>query len=353
MPAPPGAEPPAPAAPPQPQIPDASQDPFGAMNAIASATAATAAPDIVVVNDGKPVENLGKAAKGGGLVKYVVIGLVCVVLGVVIGQTGTKAAIYNETIADAGMIAKEVSRIDKDLQQLRNILYSAKERGPGGASYAIVDEKLTSELEALELTLPDLTKVYESNLYEMDQGVVDQTLVFLTESQLLYREIKEHVTKAKEEARALSAGEDRIKKFGMPSRYGIYYQIEKDKPITARFVELGDPLCEGGNPNPAGCGDAQPSGFLYRENELGAWSKMELAVQGGAVGRRLVPLAFTQSPSLKALFYGPDATLSELAYRKRIEEIDAKVDELMNTAKNLRKTLTATANRGTQFTFFL
>jgi len=357
VPAPPGAAPPQPAG---PYIPDAKEDPFAAMNAMAAHTAAAAAPAIVVVNDGKPVEHVGKKAGGIGIAKLVAPAVATLILGVVVGQMGTKAKIYNETIDDAAKIAAQVKQVDKDLQNLRNILYTAKERGPGGQNYLLADEELTKELEALQLTMPDLSEIYDSRLYEMEQGVVDQTFAFFTESTILYKEIKDHVQKAKSDAKALAASKEKLAKTGLPTRYGIVVNIPKGDeaattPVSATFVELGDPVCGDNKPNPNGCGDGQPKGFLYRPAELGPWGQKDLAAPEGNFipGNRLIPLGFDPSPTLEALFKGGEATVSEVTYMDRMREIDSKVDDLLERAKLLQKSLTGTANRGKQFTFFL
>jgi hypothetical protein len=361
VPAPPGAAPlPGAAGTGSAPIPDASKDPFGAMNAMAAQRVAHAAPEIIVVNDGRPVESVEKKARGALLVRVVLPMVAALVVGVVVGQMGTRAKIYNETIDDAGKVSEIVAKVDKDLQNLRNALYTAKEKGANGQNYLVADTELADQLEALQLTMPDLATVYESNLYEMEQGVVDQTMAFLTESTILYKDIKEHVEKTRREAKALVAGQSRLQKFGLPSRYGVIVDIEKGddaegKPVSATFVELGDPVCGDNKPNPAGCGDAPPSGFMYRPAELGPWGQKSLAVAEGQYvpGNRLIPLGFDPSPTLKALFQGGEATVSEVSYMQRITDIDAKVDDLMERAKGLRKSLTTTANASKQFTFFL
>jgi hypothetical protein len=50
--------------PPQPVIPNAAEDPFGAMNAMAAVGTVQRAPEIVIVHDGKPVENVGAQSHG-------------------------------------------------------------------------------------------------------------------------------------------------------------------------------------------------------------------------------------------------------------------------------------------------
>src|SRR6185369_15649323 len=61
LPPPPGMAAPQPA---QPAIPNAADDPFGAMNAMAAHGTVQRAPEIVIVNDGKPVENVGSSSLG-------------------------------------------------------------------------------------------------------------------------------------------------------------------------------------------------------------------------------------------------------------------------------------------------
>ena len=59
----------APPPPPQPVIPNAAEDPFAAMNAMAAVGTVQRAPEIVIVNDGKPVENVGASSHGGAIAK--------------------------------------------------------------------------------------------------------------------------------------------------------------------------------------------------------------------------------------------------------------------------------------------
>jgi hypothetical protein len=352
VPAPPGAEPPAPA---RPQLPDIKQDPFAAMNAMAApARARPAAPEYIVVNDGAPVESVESKSRGMAIGKWAGLFAVALFIGVAIGQIGTNASIYNESIEDAKLVETAVNKLYGQLKDLSATLLVAKERGAEGNNFLLADEKLSQELGALDLTPPDLTKVYESRLYELDQGLVDQTITFLTESQLLFKEIKEHQRKAEQEAKAIAAGNDQLRKYGGPSRYGIY--VDKNKgdgaPLLAQFVELGDPVCQDGKPNPAGCG-GPPRGFLFRPNELGPWGTMELASADGVGARQLIPLGFAPSPALNALFTGGQATVAEAAYMTRIREIEAKVEDLLNRGKMIADTLTSTANRSKKFSFFM
>jgi hypothetical protein len=341
----------------QAPMPDARQDPFAAMNAMAARGAVAAAPEIIVVNDGKPIESVGSQAKGLRTLKLLLPLVIALVIGVVVGQMGTRAKIYNETIDDAAAIAGTVKDVNKSLQRLRDALYTAKERGPGGTSYLVPDPKLTEEIDAMreakQLEMPDLARVYESNLYWMEQGAVDQTITYLTEASLLFKAVKEHADKAKTEQKALDAVPGRIQKLGLPTRYGVIINIAKDAPVMATFVELGDPICQDGKPNPAGCA-GEPKGFLYRPAELGAWGQKSLAEpqENFIPADKLIPLGYDPSPALNALFVGSEATVSDFAYRKRLEDIDGTLDALMERGKMVESAHTNMSNSSKQFTFF-
>src|SRR3954465_12468782 len=68
--------------PPQPVIPNAAEDPFGAMNAMAAVGTVQRRPEIIFVNDGKPVENGGASGRGASLVKIVAPAVVALAIGV-------------------------------------------------------------------------------------------------------------------------------------------------------------------------------------------------------------------------------------------------------------------------------
>lgn len=361
VPAPPGVRPPPGAAPPRQEpavvIPDAKQDPFGAMSAMAAASTATAAPDFVIVNDGAPIEAVGKETSGARWAKLTGMFLVPLVVGVIIGQIGSGAKIYNKTIDSATQINEQVRKVNKDLQTLRDLLYTHKIHGANNAGYKLADAELTAALEEFYKTLemPNMEVVFESYLYEMDAATVGQTLSFFTDYKNLYLEVKDHAEKAKNDAKALEFAEERARTIGGPSRFAVYIELPKQgddsAPITTHFVELGDPICANGNPNPAGC-DGQPQGFMYRPDETGPWGKMELATKSNLGVKRLMPLGFTSSPVMNNLFTGGGPSYAAVGYDRRITDIDARVDDLMNRGKELQKALTSTASKGKKFTFF-
>jgi hypothetical protein len=334
------------------------------MNAMARAAAATAAPDFVIVNDGRPVASVEQSSRFLRLGKIAAIVLVPLLVGVAVGQMGTNAKILNRTIEDAGKIAVTVKAANDDLQALRNLLYTHKTHGPAGASFKTGDTDLTAALEALTLSTPDIKVVYDSYLYEMDAAVIDQTLAFFTETQLLFKDIKNHIQQATADAKAITVADQKIQKLGGPTRFAIYLELpEADAPADAttraNFVELGTPLCapaqpgQPHRPNPDGCGGSPATGFLYRPDESGPWGSMLLTetLEEGTPDRKLIPLALT--PVLATLFGTAAATLSAQSYDSRIRDIDAKVDDLMERGKALQKQLTGMSGQGKQFTFFL
>ena len=113
------------AQPAQPVMPNAADDPFGAMNAMAQMRSVQRAPEMIIVNDGKPVENVGASGKGVGLAKMIVPAIVALGLGVAIGQMAKNGAHYNEGIRGAGDILtvvkiskKTINELDKTLDDL-------------------------------------------------------------------------------------------------------------------------------------------------------------------------------------------------------------------------------------------
>jgi len=364
VPAPPGVAPPPGAEPPPPQqppVPDASEDPFGAMSAMASQQARTAAPDIVVAHDAGPAEKIeeGSAvAKYGKLLALIIIPLG---LGWIMGGIGQEAASFNETLDDAGLIEAKVKTVNSDLQNLRNVLYDNKVHGPQGNAFQTADSKLVEALESLALTpLPDLQleQIYNTKLYSMKPEVVNSVFIFVTEYQKLRQNIKAHVDQSKNDAKSLAGAEKRQKLVGAPSGYGVILDVptadEAGKPVAARFVELGAPVCADGRPNPAGCGGAPPMGFQYRQSADGPFGTKKIAVPSGSgvEGDTIVLMRWSPTEKLQTLFAGADASVAAKGYDLRMVELEALTDKLLDLGKSLGKELQTTSNVGRRFTFF-
>lgn len=360
IPAPPGAAPPPGLAGLAP-IPDATQDPFGAMNALAAqgARTAVAAPQIVVVNDGN-VENVGKKSATARWGKLAAVALVPLGMGVAIGQISSSAKLYNRTIDDAAAIRTDLTRLGKGLVGLQNVLLTAKERGGGGegGGFKLNDKQLLQDLESLEMPAPDIQVVFSSMVYELEDSLVQGVLSFYTDLDQLYSDVKAHVARSKADAKTLDQSIEGMKQL-TPFRYAAYVdapaaaggEAAKNSLPMAHLVELGAPLCADGKPNPQGCG-GPPKGFLYRPDSTGPWGPKELAQAGGEVAEKKLVLLNTTAV-LESFLKGAAGSVAEIDYRKRLRDIDARVEDLVERRKNLENRLNSHANSGKRFTFFL
>ena len=119
---------PAPPQPTGPVIPNAADDPFGAMNAMAAVAQQAPKQEFIIVNDGKPVENVGAESRGASIARMAVPGVIALIVGLAIGKIGTGASNYNEGLRGARAIlgdkgqASTVANLKKSLSELDNIL---------------------------------------------------------------------------------------------------------------------------------------------------------------------------------------------------------------------------------------
>ncbi|MEM9493897.1 MAG: hypothetical protein AAGC55_32415, partial [Myxococcota bacterium] len=314
VPPPPGAKPPA------PHIPDASDDPFAAMNAMAAVGAqqhAAKGPEIVVVNDGGPVESVETKSRLLDIGKYVIMILAPLIVGIAVGQISSGANLVNETIEDAAVLAADVKDLRKVIaEKVQTPLLNAKSRGPGGQSFIPNDKELTDSLTGEEL-LPEIdqTLVFNSRMYYLAPDLVEKTLEFYSGVAQLKEMVTEHVKSARNDANAMQLGKKNREEAkpdkdvnayiaSSPYGYGVVIVVPDEKKkqtdFGARVVELGPPVCadargrgqlltEGGQ-----CQGGPPLGFGYREASVDGsnWRQGKPgAPQGEAVGANvLIPI---------------------------------------------------------------
>ncbi len=357
IPAPPGVTPPPGiAAPVAAPIPDASADPFGAMNAMAQNATVAAQPEIVVVNDGAPVESVAKKNKGATIARTAAMILFPLVAGVMVGKIGSGASQYNQVIADAKPIRDDVKTVRRSLTELSAALEGAKKDG----KFVPGDEKLTAALAALEPVPTNDELIYESSLYHLDSTISREIYTFYSDLHVLNVLRKKHIREAKKEAKILADGAANLA--GFNGQVGGLLQIpeaedaQQGKQTSFRVVQLGPPICQGETkPNTAVCGGRPFTGFGYREDQTtGGWKSAPVNAPGSEAvpGKSLVFLDST-SPMLKQLLVGGEATVAEIDYKRRIEEIEAKVLQLNDTGKQIQNVLNDKANEGGKFSFFL
>ncbi len=366
VPPPPGTQPAAPA---QPAMPNAADDPFGAMNAMAQMRAVQRAPEMIIVNDGKPVENVGASGKGVGLAKMIVPAIVALGLGVAIGQMAKNGAHYNEGIRGAGDILtvvktskKTINELDKTLDDLsKNNFKPTKELSAEVA-------KLAGKLEVKE----EIVFRYKQN--SLDSAVSGRTLAFFAGIAELKSMLDQHTkaaqfddialvsSKAKLDKAAMTAGENAPLAGIGATRYGILLNnpsAEEAKAaggsLGASFVELGKPICSDGKAADSGACSDGVTGFQYRSDGAGAtWANGKLAKAGP--GDNVAPkslLLLDKSGTLLDVLKGSPETAAATLYTKRLDTIFKRVKTLLEEGNKLEADLTKKSREAKKFTFFL
>lgn len=355
IPAPPGAQPP------RPHIPDAKEDPFGAMNALAAHGATVSRPaEIIVVNDGAPVEQVRKKARARMYIIGAVM-LVPLIIGIAVGRIAAGANDYNRVIDDAGKIRDDVKKQREGLIRIQQVLVGAKERGRGKLPPG--DPKLTAELAAVPPLNPNIDVVFSSYMYDLTPELVAATLSFYVGALELNELIKTHVKMSKDAERALKKGDENKTKFlqsaGQFGYGGLIETPSEDEqkagaPPKVKIVQLGAPVCEGEKaPNEQGCGAKKITGFRYRPDESSVWGvKKASSVDGaGVTADAIVALDFNKA--LLQLVQGGDASVAEASYTARISQIEEKVNQLLESEKGISSRLNNKANESKKFTFFM
>ena len=126
------------------------------MNAMAAVGTVQRAPEIVIVNDGKPVENVGSQSKGAVIARMAVPAAIALIVGIAVCKIGAGASFYNDGLRGARAILGDkttpstVSMLKKTLSELDNILDEAKTKN-GFKPSLEVDKKLKELAAKLEV----------------------------------------------------------------------------------------------------------------------------------------------------------------------------------------------------------
>ena len=350
-------------------IPNAADDPFGAMNAMAAVGTVQRAPEIVIVNDGKPVENVGAGGKGAGIAKIAVPAVAALVIGVAIGQIAKKNSFYNDGLTDAKAILGDqgkqytVVAVKKSLSKLDNALDEAKNKN-GFAPDAALGAELTKLAQELDVKSE---VVFRAKQNALSAEVSGQILSFYAGVAEIKSMIDAHNKSAKFDEMTLSKAKENKDKATLTDndnallagqlRYGVLISAptEEDKAdFGAKIVEIAGVYC-GGNTTPvAKCGEGQsPSGWAYH-NEPGDTPHQGDLATGGSDSvptKKVVPLL--QNGVRDALIRGGDPGVSELFYVRRLRAISERTKKVIEDANKLEQRLQQEANKGTKFSFFL
>jgi hypothetical protein len=349
-----------PAQPAAPAVPSATDDPFGAMNAMAHIGTMQRAPEIVIVNDGKPVEQVGSK---GALIKYAIIAIVPLGLGIVVGQISKEANIYNAGIDDAAQLLSNkevgVTATKRKIVELQTALEAAASSGFAPS------KELTAKLEAI---LPKLDVkqdvVYRAKQNTLNAELSGQILGFYSGVAEVRSMLTEHVKSAKADDPALEkakAAGDKAKPQGYLQGFGAYRygvlisgQSEGEAaPFGGKLVELGQPYCsDGSQSKDFTCPDGNyGQGVTYRNEPGGQWIKAEPQTGGASAdAKKVIPLL---GNGVADVAVKGEPGISEMLYIRRLAALKDRVDALITTANSVETKLRPKATEGKKFTFFL
>lgn len=363
--------PPPPGQPAQPAVPNAADDPFGAMNAMAAVGTVQRAPEIVIVNDGKPVENVGSSSMGAKIAMIAIPGVLMLAVGVAIGKVGTSASHYNDGLAGAKNLLENEKTVKKALSDLDRILDEHKAKNNFKPDPA-VDKELEKLVGRLDIK-GDVYAVARNITNEAD--LASQVLGFYGGTQEIKGMLDAHLKAAKSDDQAFiaakKAADDKQVKpetnyylagtwryavvVSAPASCGPDDKKDCDLPFGAQFVELGPPVCDG-KVTPSGkCPEGvSPSGHAYRiDPSAVTFSTGELITQNTDTipAKKMIPLI--DNGVLRGVLQGNEHTASETLYGKRLRAIADRAKKLITDANKLESSLQTQSNKSSRFTFFL
>ncbi len=375
LPPPPGVQPPQP--PPPPPI-NAAEDPFGAMSAMATAHAPQRAPEIVIVNDGRPVENVGQQSTGAVIARIAVPAVIALIIGLAVGKISGGANAYNDGIDGAKAILANNTAIKKDLSELEAALDDAKTRN----NYK-PDPKTDAVIKAAAAKLEIKKDLYNATRnVTLENDLAGQVLGFYAGVTELKSILDGHAKSAKTDEQQLlgakksledaTAKEQENKYLAATGalKYAIVItapascggddkEVKKDCELQfgANFVELGGPIC-GSSKIPAAAGKCNEgeslAGFGYRADPGStSFQTAEVITQGNdsVPSRKIIPLV--PNGVIDAFVKKNENSASEILYTRRLKQMSEMTKKLIETANNVEKGLTTFSNSGKRFTFFM
>ena len=361
----------APPPPPQPVIPNAAEDPFAAMNAMAAVGTVQRAPEIVIVNDGKPVEHVGASKHGAALAKLIAPAVVALIVGVVIGQIAKGANVYNEGLKDARSIlgddktASTVKNVKKSLSDLDGVLDEMKTKNNYRPDTA-ADKKLRDLSGRLDVKAATVFRTAGA----IDPELTSLIMSFYAGAAEVKGMLDTHVKAAANDDLALTTGKTAAGAAAVKDnenatlasvgavRYGALIQAptETDRvDYGVKIVELGPPYC--GGPQPVTSGKCEnneaPTAYAYRGEPGAGWTKGDLQLQGSdsIPAKRLVMLL--PNGTRDALIKGSEPGASEVFYTKRLRSLSDRTKKLIEEANKLEQRLQAESSKSSRFSFFL
>jgi len=368
--------PPPGAAPPPPVVPNAADDPFGAMNAMAQIGSAQRAPEIVIVNDGKPVESVSAGNKTAAFGKYAALAIVPFVLGIAIRGVSKDANAYNDGIKGAKLLLGDVKSVKKGLVAVNDKIANTKDKTGG--------REITNALKAIEQIelRPDVFKYKQNVGGELAQEV----MAFYAAFAELKAMAAEHQKSAKADDLAIAAARANQEKATLPKEFGggvrfavVLWNPSEDEqktvesaPVGARIVEIGPPYCADGKiPSSGSCSENNPfATFAIRYNPGAPWQRGDLYTGGGAgssfPNMKVIPMSssgvldmLVQDCARGAEKAGDKCQqnlgggASAMLYQKRLAAVLEKLAEVIDRGNKVEGRLAPKANEAERFSFFM
>jgi hypothetical protein len=363
--APPGLAPPQPAA---PVMPDAASDPFGAMNAMAHLGTVQRAPEIVIVNDGKPVESLSASKQATAFAKLGLLMVVPLILGVTVGQIGAKASFYNEGLSASKAILADVGEVKRHVGELEQALDDANAKN--GLRF---NPELTKLLDTAAGKLDvNTARVYRSKQGNLGADLEGDILSFYAGIVELKSLMEAHAKAAKsddlllhtarEKADANKLTEDRNSFLAgrMPYRLAVVINNPNDEDRAkggggdygARLVEVGPPYCGDGKLSTNGTCTDNVTGFAYRNDVASVWNKADVAQPGpGESTPAKTIINLLSNGTLESFVKGTDPAVAEAAYIRRLRAVLERAKKSIDDGNKLQALLGKKANESSRFSF--
>ena len=347
------------------------------MNHMAAVAQQAPKQEFIIVNDGKPVENVGAQSSGASIAKMAIPGVIALIVGLSVGKIGTTASNYNEGLRGAKAILGEkgtpstVKNLKATLSELDNILDEAKTKN-GFKPNLDVDKKLKDLAAKLDVKM-DL--VFRAKQNSLDPALSGQILSFYAGITEVKDMIDIHNKAATYDDISLKKGKEAADKatetdgpLAGQYRYGVMVQAPTDAEkvdFGAKLVEIAGVYCGGGNTPVAKCPDGEyPSGFAYRNEPGGTPTKGDLVTNGSDNVPTKKVLMLLPNGIRDAFIKGSDPTVSEVYYTRRLkalyDRVHGKVGQdgkpsggLIEDGNKLEQRLTQEAGKGTRFSFFM
>jgi hypothetical protein len=378
LPPPPGMQPAQPAG---PVIPNAADDPFGAMNAMAAVGQVHRAPEIVIVNDGKPVENVGQASMGATIAKIAVPALITLIIGVAIGKIGQSASAHNSGIEDAKQLlgdkgaSQSIIGLKQTLSAIDTLLDEARTRNQFRP-----DKKFDAELKTLAAKL----EVKEKSVLTRARALGDDTAGSVHAFYAAVSEIKTMIdthikaasadnnafTKAKEKMDAATLKDTENLPLQGQLRFAILLQAPTDSAkgdeFGAKVVEIGGVYCGTSDKPVAKCPEGESATAVAYRSEVGApiltKGDIQTPTTDAIPSKKIVQLI--NGGIRDTLIKGAEGVASEIYYQRRLRTLyemlrgktgqDGKASGgVIDMGNDLERKMATEANKDTKFSWFM